>query len=218
MKIAIIISLHNEKKHIENVLKGLKNKKLDVIVVDDGSTDGSADLVKKYNVDLLSHPVNLGKGAAMKTGATYAFKNGYNYVIFMDADGQHDPADLNKFEDKIELKKYDLVLGSRNLEENAPFVRVLGNKIASIVINVFFNIKVTDPLSGYRALSREGFLEINWQSLGYSVESEILAKAGIKKLKFTEIPVKTIYYDKDKGVTMLDAFAVLIDVIKWRLT
>jgi glycosyltransferase involved in cell wall biosynthesis len=218
MKPAIVISLYNEKAHIPTLLKALENKDLDVIVVDDGSGDGSGELSRKFNITLLTHPVNLGKGAAMKTGAIYAFNNGYEYVIFMDADGQHDPGDLKFFTEKMTLKKYDLILGSRGLGKDAPFIRALGNKIASIVIKLFFNIKVSDPLSGFRALSNKGFETVNWQSTGYSVESEILAKAGTKKLSFVEVPVATIYHNKDKGVTMMDAFSVLLDVIKWRLT
>ena len=90
--------------------------------------------------------------------------------------------------------------------------------MASVVIRIFFGIYVSDPICGFRAITAGAYKKIRWQSVGYGVESEILARVGKNKLRFSEIPVDTIYHDRDKGVTILDAFAVLVDVIKWKLS
>ena len=217
MKIFIVIPLYNEKRYFSILLRDLKPFKFSVVVVDDGSTD-SGNKNFGSNVAYLRHEINLGKGAAMKTGAEYAFTQGAEAVIFMDADGQHDPTNLKVFENKLNSKKYDVIFGARNLNKGVPFVRMFGNRLASFVIKFLFGIYVSDPLCGYRALTKKAFEDINWESAGYGVESEILAKTGKKRLKFIEISVKTIFHDKHKGVSVLDAFGVLGDILKWKLT
>lgn len=218
MKIWIVVPLYNEKKHINLVIKGILKSHLPIVVVDDGSRDNGNKEVLKLPITLLRHKVNLGKGAAMTTGADFAFNKGAEAVIFMDSDGQHSPQDILKFIQQLETNKYDVVFGSRNLNYGVPLVRYLGNKVASLVIRVLFGIYVSDPICGFRAITKDAYRKIKWQSSGYGVESEILARVGKNNLKFTEVAVDTIYHDKDKGVTILDAFAVLGDVLKWKLT
>jgi glycosyltransferase involved in cell wall biosynthesis len=223
MKTFLVIPLHNEEKQIGKVLKDLFDIDLQIVVVDDGSKDNSQSIInnlqlKHKDITLLSHKVNLGKGAAMKTGADYAFQHGADSIVFMDADGQHNVKDIYKFLEKLNTGKYDLVFGSRNLNYGVPLVRYMGNKIASLVIRFLFGIYVSDPICGFRAITEKAYQKIRWESTGYGVETEILARVGKNKLKFTEVPVETIYYDKDKGVTIIDAFGVMGDVLKWRLT
>ncbi len=217
MKIAVIIPAYNEAKRIGAVLKGLKNQKLDIFVIDDGSVDNTLEVIKKYNVFSISHKINLGKGAAVKTGCEAAFLEGADAVIMMDSDGQHKVDDLPKIIDAISSNKYDIVFGSRNLSKNSPFIRLAGNKIATFIIKLLFNIYVSDLICGYRALTKKAYKAINWQSIGYGVETEMVAKTGLLKLNYCEVAVETVYYDKFKGVTILDAFSILTSVLKWRL-
>ena len=218
MKTTIVVPLYNENKHIDKVLKDIEKFKKDIVVVDDGSRDNSGIVAKASGVTVLTHVINLGKGAAMKTGADFAFGNGADAVVFMDADGQHDPHDLELFIQKLESLKYDVIFGSRSLADKAPFVRFWGNKIASMVIDIFFGIKISDPICGYRAITKTAYKKMRWESSGYAIESEMLARVAQQKLRYIEIPVRTIYHDKDKGVTMLDAFGVFGNVIKWWLS
>jgi glycosyltransferase involved in cell wall biosynthesis len=216
-----VIPLFNEKKHISSVLKDISKYKLPIVAVDDGSTDGSTKKIidcRLKNVELLTHKINLGKGAAMNTGAEYAFKSGADAVIFMDSDGQHEGSDLPKFVDALESSKYDVVLGSRNFSYGVPLVRFLGNKFASVVMAFLFRIYVTDVICGFRAVTKSGYSKIRWDSDGYGVETEMVARVGKKGLRFCEVPVETVYHDSVKGVTLLDAFGVLGNVIKWKLT
>lgn len=220
MKYFLVIPLYNEEKRISDVLNKVSKYNLPVVVVDDGSKDRSKFKIRNLklrNVVLLEHNINLGKGAAMRTGADYAFGKGADAVIFMDADGQHEAKDIRQFVNILNSKKYDIVFGSRNFGYEVPLIRYLGNKIASVFMAVLFKIYVSDVICGFKALTKKAYERINWESSGYGVESEMVAKTGIYKLRFYEIPVETIYHDKVKGVTILDAFGILGDVVKWRL-
>jgi glycosyltransferase involved in cell wall biosynthesis len=225
MKIFIIIPLFNEEKHIVGVLRGVSKYKLPIVVVDDGSSDNSKAKSQKAKLQfkikdftLLEHKINLGKGAAMKTGAEYAFFKGADAIIFMDSDGQHEPGDLIKFIKALESKNYDVVLGSRNYGYGVPLVRYLGSKFASLLIAFLFKIYVSDVACGFRALTKDAYKKLKWESSGYGVETEMVAKLGKSGLRHCEVPVKAVYHDKVKGVTILDAFGIVGDVIQWKLT
>lgn len=217
MKIYIVIPAYNESKRIGAVLDALKKVKLPVIVVDDGSWDRTYEEAKKSRFIVLKHRINLGKGAALKTGCDGAFSMGADGVIIMDSDGQHSINDLHYFIDALNQKKYDMIIGSRNFGLGVPLVRYLGNKFASVLVSILFGIYVSDLLCGYRAFTKKAYNKIDWQSNGYGVETEMIVKTGKYKISRCEVPVETIYYDKFKGVTMMDAFKILLSVIKWRL-
>jgi glycosyltransferase involved in cell wall biosynthesis len=217
MKIYIIIPACNEGERIKAVLKEVKKAKLPIIVVDDGSKDNTFKVVRKQKVLVLKHEVNLGKGAAMKTGAMAAFKLGADAVIFVDSDGQHKVEDLPLFIDALKKDRFDVVFGSRNLAHGVPLVRYLGNKMASIIISLFFGIYISDLICGYRGLTKKAFEKINWESTGYGVETEMVVRTAKSGLKYCEVPVQTVYYDDVKGVTILDALNVFFDVLRWRI-
>ncbi|HJY98728.1 MAG TPA: glycosyltransferase family 2 protein [Patescibacteria group bacterium] len=221
MNIFIVIPFFNEQSRIVKVLKEIQAYQFPIVVVNDGSRDDSKAEIrgsKLKGVTLLEHKVNLGKGAALKTGAEYAFNRGAGAVIFMDADGQHEAEDLPKFVKALITKKYDVVFGSRNFGYGVPFVRYIGNKVASVLIALLFGIYVSDIICGFRALSRKAYKKIKWESSGYGVETEMVIRVGKSKLRYCEIPVETLYHDKVKGVTILDALGIFGEVIKWKLT
>lgn len=222
MNILIVIPLFNERKHILKLVQDLLRYQLTIVIVDDGSTDGSMSVLEslrnKKNIVILKHGVNLGKGASMKTGAEYAFTHGADAVVFMDSDGQHKTKDLPKILKKISSQKYDVVFGSRNFGMSVPLVRYLGNKLASIFVTLLFNIYVSDLLCGYRAITKSAYKIIKWESAGYGVETEMVARVGLNHLRFCEVTVESVYLNSVKGVTLLDAVGILGQVIKWRLT
>jgi len=218
MRLTIVIPAFNESKRIGKVLEELKGAKLPIIVVDDGSTDQTFEEAIKYPITALKHKVNLGKGAALKTGCEYAFENGAEGVIIMDSDGQHKTSDLGKFIEALEKGNYEIVFGSRNWTSGIPLVRYLGNKFASILVNLLFGIYVSDLICGFRAFTKGTFTKLKWEATGYDVETEMVVKTALNKLKYCEVPVETVYLDKFKGVSILDSFGVLLNVIKWRIT
>lgn len=221
MKIFVVIPLFNEENHIGRLLKTVSAYKLPVIVVDDGSKDNSKLRVgglKLKKLTLLEHKINLGKGAAMKTGADWAFSHGADAIIFMDSDEQHEAEDLPKFVKALESGDFDIVFGTRNYSYGVPLIRFLGNKFASVVIAFFFGTYVSDVLCGFKGITKKAYKKIHWESAGYGVETEMVARMGKNKLAFCEIPIKTIYNDKVKGVTILDAFGIFGEILKWKLT
>jgi len=213
--IAIVIPAYNEAERIGLVLSKLRNYKIPTIVVDDGSWDETAKVVKRYKVRLLKHGINLGVGAARKTGVEAAWKLGADAVVMLDADGQHEPKHIPEFIKKIEAGN-DIVFGSRNLGFNVPLVRFLGNKFAAVLISVLFGIYRGDLLCGYIAFTKKAYKKIVWESNGYGVETEIVVKTGKNKLKYDEVPIEAKYLNKYKGASILDAISILPSIFKWK--
>ncbi len=222
MKIFIVIPVFNEENYIRSVIKKIKRQKLPVIVIDDGSTDLTLLKLRGVSktvgcsIEVLSHNINLGKGAAMKTGAEAAFLQGADAVIFMDSDGQHDIGDLPKFVKKLN-EGYEVVYGSRNMQMGVPLVRYLGNKTVSLLISFLFGIYVSDILCGYRATTNKAYDKIKWESAEYAVETEMVIRTAKNKLKYCEVPVATLYLDVFKGVSLMDAIGILFDILRWRI-
>lgn len=225
MNIAIVVPIFNEGERSSQVAQELLKQKLTVIFVDDGSTDQTFEKLKQIEkinkidsnrIKILKHKVNLGKGAALKTGCEAAFILGHKAVILMDSDGQHKVEDLPKFIGEINSGKYDIIFGSRTLGKRIPLDRLLGNKIARVLIKLMFGTKVTDPICGYRALTKEAFEKLNWRSLGYGVDSEMVIRSDKMKLRTKEVPVETVYEQNFKGTTFADGFSVLFDILRWR--
>lgn len=219
LKLAIIVPEYNEGyravKTIGGILKSTRNK---VIVIDDGSTDKSFKLLKKSfstsdRLIVRRHIINLGKGAAMRTGVELAWKLGFNGVIFIDADGQHNPKHLMKFEKY--LVEYPIVFGYREMGKKMPFIRKWGNILASQLMKILFNIKKRDLLSGYLGFRKEVYEEIKWSSCRYGIETEMATKIGRYKIPFKEIKIDIIYIDKYKGVSILDALKILAQIPFW---
>ncbi len=217
MNITIVVPFYNEKKHIKEVVDGLSSYRLPVVVVDDGSSDSYA-LKNSPKVTLLKHKINLGKGAAMKTGTDFAFSNGADAVIFMDGDNQHKPEDIKKFIEVLQTGKYDAVFGARNFNYSVPLIRYMGNKVVSMLLRILFGIYVSDVLCGFKALTKKAYKAVYWESTGYGVETEMIARFGKNKLTYKEVSIEAIYHDKVKGVTVLDAFGIMGQIVKWKLT
>ncbi len=214
----VIIPGHNEEKYIQTVLKKTLLVTSNIILVDDGSQDKTAVLAKKIIPHVLVHEVNLGKGAAMKTGCEYAFRECQaKAVIFMDADDQHNPEEIHSF--IKELKQGSaVVFGIRTFsEKDMPLQRFLGNKVASALVSVLFHRYIPDIPSGFKALTKEAYSKVKWKSQGYEVEMEIAVNVAKSKLPYTTVEIETIYHDVEKGMNVLDALQVLFQLLKWRV-
>jgi len=221
MKLIVIIPAYNEERTIGSVIKSIPEvngriSKTEVIVVDDGSKDKTKEIAEKNGALVLSHRVNLGKGAALKTGCDAAIMKNADIIVILDSDGQHDPSEIPPLLEK--LKENDIVFSRRIKRENMPLFAKIGNFGLKFFTRLLFNVNVNDPQSGFRAFTKECYEKIRWNTTGYSVENEIIARVGINKLKYSEILIKTIYKDKYKGTTLLDGFKILVDMIILRLT
>lgn len=214
----MVIPAYNEAKSIGRVLDTLTSLDAHVVVVDDGSSDDTAWVVGLTRAHLLRHEINLGKGAAMKTGCEYALRVlKAKGVIFFDADGQHHPKEISKFVHAL-AEGHDLVFGVRHLNTQMPWGRALGSRALSALIKFWFGTNIPDILSGFKALSRRGYSKVKWEAQGYEVETEIVVRAAVAKLSYTQIPISTIYNRLDRGMTLIDALAILPKIVEWRIT
>lgn len=212
----IIIPAYNEEKTIGKVIQSCLAYTTQVVVVIDGSKDASEVLARRYPVYVLEHLVNLGKGAALKTGCDFAVQHGAQQLIVIDADGQHDPKKIPKF--LKELQHHDVVLSYRVFNGPMPFILRLGNAFINYCMHLLYGIVVKDTQCGYRAFTVNAYKKLRWRASDYSMESEMLAHLGKHNLSFTELPIQTVYLDKYKGTTIFDGIKIVIDLFFWRLT
>jgi glycosyltransferase involved in cell wall biosynthesis len=213
----VVMPGYNEAKYLARALKKTLKYTKNIIYVDDGSQDESPEIAKKHLQHVLIHEVNLGKGAALKTGCDYAFENlGAKAVVLMDADDQHNPAELKDFQEWLDNGS-KMVLGARSLFSSMPLIRKLGNAFVSGIVLVLFWRYIPDILSGYKAFTRETYEKIRWQSTDYSVELEIASKIAKQRLDFSLVSIKTIYHDMDRGMSVIDVAKVFIKIIGLRL-
>lgn len=213
----VVLPGFNEAGYLKTVLKKVLMQTPRVVYVDDGSRDSSAQLAQKYLKHVLIHEVNLGKGAALKTGCDYVFRHLKGQaVILMDADDQHNPAEISLFRQKLE-KGAEIVLGARSLFSKMPLIRKLGNTFVSGIVLVLFWRYIPDILSGYKAFTRSAYKKLRWNSVDYSVELEIAAKIAAHRLQFSLVSIKTIYHDLDRGMNVIDGIKVFLKIIGLRL-
>ncbi len=214
MSLYCIIPAYNEEKRIGPVIEKTRKHCGNIIVVDDGSKDGTYEAANGCTV--LRHIVNLGKGAALKTGCEYATMNGATQIIVLDSDGQHDPDEIPNFIKA--LKENEIVFGFRPKNKNMPAVFKFGNWFIDTSIKTLFKISIKDSQCGYRAFTAEAYKKIKWKSTDYSVESEMIAHTGKHRLKYAQTPIKTIYHDKYKGTTVADGISIVLKMIWWKVT
>jgi len=214
-KIWAVIPAHNEQKNIAEIVIKTKKYVDKVLVVDDGSRDSTIELAEKANAIVLRHVVNLGKGAALKTGCDFAVKNGAEYIVVLDADLQHKPEDIPRFIEK--LRKYDIVFSYRKESRKMPAVLKFGNWLISGIVNSLYKVKLNDTQCGFRAFTKETYKKIRWNASDYSMESEIIARVGKQRLKYVQIPIQTIYSDKYKGTTVIDGMKIVLSMVWWKL-
>jgi len=213
----VIIPAYNEEKYLGRVLAKLQKYTAKIIVVDDGSTDKTTVVATECATHVLTHRLNLGKGAALKTGCEFAFSVlGAKAVILIDADDQHDPAELPAFIAALATGQ-TLVLGVRTFGSEVPWLKRVGNTLASVLVKFLFGTYIPDIPSGYKAFTKSVYEQLRWQTTDYAVELEMSIKTAELKLPFTVVPIKTIYHDFDKGMTMLDTLALLKQILAYRM-
>ena len=215
MKTAAVIAAYNEQRHIQDVIKQTTPYVDAVIVVDDGSKDDTYKLANKTNATVLRHVINLGKGAAVRTGCDYAIEQGYEQIILLDGDGQHEPQEIPRF--LKHLENNDIVFGMRKKNKNMPGLYRLGNWGLTLISKILFGIAIRDTQCGYRAMNKKAYTNVRWESNDYSMESEMIVRAGITKLKHQEIVVNTIYHDKYKGTGVIDGAIIAARLLKWKI-
>jgi glycosyltransferase involved in cell wall biosynthesis len=213
--ILVLIPARNEARTIGAIVEAVRAK-LPVLVIDDGSTDGTADCALRAGAVVVSHSENLRKGAALKTGFTWALEKDYDAVITMDADGQHDPADLDKLLNESRHCQADLIIGEREFSRMPwpnRFTTPLGAKILSWALGT----RVTDNQSGFRLLTRLLLERLSLRSNGYEMEVEMIWEAVRLKVPIAWVPIHTIYFpDRQSGFRPIIDTLLFLRMV-WRI-
>jgi len=194
MKTCVIIPTYNEAGEIGNLVKQIRQQGLDVLVIDDGSSDRTAPIAKDSGAVVLENARNRGKGACLKRGFDYALSKDYDAVITMDGDGQHRPEDIMYF---MRLAKYSdsgIFVGNRmSKTRNMPLVRLATNKFMSWMISGAAGQDIPDTQCGFRLIKKEVLKKIRLKTSKYETETEILIEGSRAGVRIESVPIKTIY-------------------------
>jgi glycosyltransferase involved in cell wall biosynthesis len=190
-----LIAAFNEARHVAQVVDGARLHVEHVYVIDDGSTDGTAEAARAAGATVLRHESNLGKGRALRTGLRHVLDNPYGCVVLLDADLQHDPAEIPKLLAAAE-RGADLVLGEREFSrEVMPAARFYSNVIGSRILSWFVGADVVDSQSGFRVVRSDLLRQIPLTGRGYEIETEMLIKLMRAGARLERIPVRRLQYD-----------------------
>ena len=219
MKITIGIPAYNEEKNIALIITKLKKITDSIIVCDDGSSDLTGEIARELGAVVISHPKNMGYGAAIRSLFLKAKELDLDGLITMDADGQHRIEDINSVFGPINDEVADIVIGSRFLDkksEEMPNYRKVGIKIITKVTNLSIKEKLTDSQSGFRAYSKKALQKVIPSDVGMGVSTEILIKASNLELKVAEVPIK-VHYDVDTSThnPVSHGTSVILSTIKF---
>lgn len=227
-KIAIMIPAYNEEKYIEGVIRDCAGYYMDIIIIDDGSSDSTAEKVKSLIPDLgsrlklIAHSRNKGKGQALITGFNYIIKNGYRGVITLDADGQHDTGEIPAFLEAVRSENPDVIIGDRlGNTKGMPFIRLATNVFTSWIIARIAGMKVSDVQSGYRYLKSEALKKLELKTSNFDTEPEMILQAGWHKMKIINVPIKTIYHEDFTSYVnpvkdTIKFFKLVFNSLKWK--
>ncbi|MFA6357208.1 MAG: glycosyltransferase family 2 protein [Candidatus Omnitrophota bacterium] len=194
MRICVIIPTYNESKAIAGLVSQIRQLGFEVIIIDDGSKDGTALIAEASGAGVLRNAVNSGKGASLIKGYNFAVGQGFDAVISMDGDGQHSCQDIMSFVHRAQDPQSALILGNRmSATKGMPFLRVLTNRFMSGLISLIIRQHVPDTQCGFRLVKKEVLNSINLLTSKYETESEILIRSARLGFKIDSIPIATIY-------------------------
>ncbi len=196
MKIWVVIPAFNEAENIEKVVREVREKSFPVIVIDDGSSDGTSLKAVKAGAEIvLKNKRNMGKGASLRRAFNYIIKNKLDCeaIIIMDADAQHLPQELGLFIEKLNKGSHFIVGNRLFFPSGMPLVRFFTNKIMSYIISKKVKQNIPDTQCGFKAIKREVFESLNLTTSKYEIDSELVIKSAFLGYKIDSVPIKSIY-------------------------
>jgi len=201
-RIAAVIPAYQEEKHVGEVAQRTRAQLENVLVVDDGSTDTTAERARSSGVDVVIHPQNRGKGESIKTGLRYWLERGSEYVVLLDADGQHLPEEISRFVDSAASESNaKIFIGSRmNDTSTMPLVRRVVNRYMSGEISRVCGQQIPDTQCGFRMLHRDIIPEVLSGASRFEYETEMLIIASRKGHRVASVPITTVYSDEVSSI------------------
>ncbi|MDA8084406.1 MAG: glycosyltransferase family 2 protein [Nitrospiraceae bacterium] len=218
MKYLVVLPAFNEAHTIGSVIREIRTSApfADIVVINDGSTDGTAGIASAGGAMVVNLPFNLGYGAALQTGFRFGVRGGYDLIIMMDADGQHNPASVGSLIEAMREHNADVVIGSRFLQGSyrMSVARKIGSRIFSHIARAYTGIRITDPTSGFQLLNREAFAylaEGDNYPLDYP-DVNIIMALHKRDFRIAEAPV--VMTENSTGKSMHDGLRPLYYVVK----
>lgn len=216
LEFCVLIPALNAEDTIGEIIRGCKRHIGNVIVVDDGSSDRTSLISRAEGAFVLRHEKNMGKGMALRTGFSYALSKGYDGVLTLDADGQHNPSDIPAFIKRYAEDSPDIIIGNRMVEkEKIPKYRYYTNLVGIYFISKASGQTFDDSQSGYRLYRREVIKEVPLKTSGFETETEILIKAGRMGYRIVSVPIGVNYDNVKSHYRRLnDTFRISLLVLK----
>ena len=221
--IFVLVPAYNEASVIEETINSLKKYFNNIIVVNDGSTDDTENILKNFDIKIINHPINIGVGGAFQTGFKYILMNHKDCigVITFDADGQHKVKDAIKIANELINTEYEIIFGSRFLgyEYKIPFIKRFVLRFVSVITNFFTGIKLTDAHNGLKGFKTSAINKIDIRLDGYAYETELIRQVSEKSISYKESSTDIEYsdYSKKKGQNIFNGFIIIEDLLKlWK--
>lgn len=213
VKLLIAIPTYNEARHVESVIDQVKPYCQDILIIDDGSSDATpAILAKRSDIRVLRHDPNQGYGQSLIDAFRYADREGFDWVITMDADGQHEAESIPNFVEAIQSGEWDLISGSRYLaalsnDDLPPIERRHINHRVTTILNNEFGMELTDSFCGFKAHRTSAMLKLDLTETGYAFPLQLWPRVWEQGVRMKEIAVRRIYNDPNRsfGVNLDDA-------------
>ncbi|MBQ8018159.1 MAG: glycosyltransferase family 2 protein [Methanobrevibacter sp.] len=217
----VVLPAYNEATRIRPVLESIAEKGYNMVIVNDGSSDNTLDVVleskKKYpdKIHVYSLIINRGVGVATQTGFDAVLKFNPKYIVSMDSDGQHSADDLDNVIKPLVKGEAQAVIGVRPLKD-MPLSRNFANAVMNLLTKIFYKVDVSDSQTGFRAITIDALRKIDINARGYLISSEFIREVNDNNIPFAEVPIQTIYTPETqaKGTNVTEAFKILIQMIK----
>jgi glycosyltransferase involved in cell wall biosynthesis len=220
-QVFVVIPAYNEAMVITRIVREVMRAGYAVVVIDDGSSDATAEQARAAGATVIRHPFNLGQGAALQTGIDYALMQAATCIVTFDADGQHRISDIPRLIEALMRERADFALGSRFLGQapDLPSLRRLMLQAATLFTRSTTRLNVTDTHNGLRAMTRRGAAAIRLRQNRMAHASEFLSQIAASGLRYVEQPVTIDYtaYSLAKGQSVGDAVLILLDLFARRL-
>lgn len=201
-KILVVVPTYNNAGTIASVIEQIREHSDHILVINDGSTDTTADIIRSLNVEHISYPDNRGKGYAIRRSFEYAKQNGYNYVLTIDSDGQHYASDIERFAREVISNPDSLIIGARNLNaDNMPSKNTFANKFSNFWYRIETGNKLNDTQSGFRLYPIRKIGGMSFFSNRYEFEVEVIVRSAWKGVNVYNIPIQVYYPPTEERIS-----------------